>query len=89
MADEVGSRRGLITGTAGPGVGAGKALETFRAPLPSQGHHRASSDRRLVERSLVSCLRDDLLPPGELKKFWPAIIERMEESISPEPTATT
>ena len=75
MADEVGSRHGLITGTASPGVGAGKALETFRAHYPTKD---------TIERALIVdwskdpwCLACETTSyrPGELKRFWPAIIE--------------
>ena len=75
MADEVGSRHGLITGTASPGVAAGKALETFRAHYPAKD---------TIERALAVdwskdpwCLACETTSyrPGELKRFWPAIIE--------------
>jgi monoamine oxidase len=76
MADDVATQRGLITGTAQPGVTAEKALETFR------GHYTAKRDT-IDKVMTVDWSRDPwclacettAYRPGELKKFWPAIIE--------------
>ena len=76
MPAEVSTPRGLITGTAQPGVTAEKALETFRASYPAKND--------TIERAMIVdwsrdpwCLACETTAyhPGELKKFWPAIIE--------------
>lgn len=76
MADDVRTERGLITGTAQPGVSAEAALATFRA------HSPAKSDT--IEKAMIVdwsrdpwCLACETTAyrPGELSKFWPAIIE--------------
>lgn len=76
MADEVTTQRGLITGTAQPGVTAEKALETFRASYPAK--HDTIDRAMIVDWSLDPwCLACETTAyrPGELTKFWPAIIE--------------
>ena len=76
MPEDVATERGLITGTANPGVTAEKALQTFRELYPSK-----SDD---IEKALIVdwsrdpwCLACETTAyrPGELSKFWPAIIE--------------
>ena len=76
MADDVNTQHGLITGTSSPGVPAEKALATFRALYP------AKSDT--IEKAMAVdwsrdpwCLACETTSyrPGELTKFWPAIIE--------------
>jgi monoamine oxidase len=76
MADDVGTQRGLITGTAQPGVAAEKALATFRAQYPAK--------RDTIEKAMIVdwsrdpwCLACETTSyhPGELTKFWPTVIE--------------
>jgi monoamine oxidase len=76
MADDVDTERGLITGTADPGVPGEKALATFRAQYPSR--------RDTIEAAMVVdwsrdpwCLACETTSykPGELSKFWPSLIE--------------
>ena len=76
MADDVDTTRGLVTGTADPGISAQSALETFRA------HHPSKQDT--IEQALIVdwskdpwCLACETTTyrPGQLKKFWPVIIE--------------
>jgi monoamine oxidase len=76
MADDISTQRGLVVGTSQPGVTADKALETFRERYP--GKHDT------IERAMiVDWSRDPWCPacetiayrPGELTKFWPAVIE--------------
>ncbi len=76
MADDVTTQHGLITGTAQPGVTAEKALETFR------DHYPAKSDT--IDKVMAVdwsrdpwCLACETIAyrPGELKKFWPAVME--------------
>ncbi len=76
MPADVKTERGLITGTAAPGVTAERALETFRT------HYPAKNDT--IEKAMAVdwsrdpwCLACETTAyrPGELAKFWPAIIE--------------
>lgn len=76
MGDEVQTSRGLIVGTAQPGVLANQALATFRK------HYPAKNDT--IERALIVdwskdrwCLACETVSykPGELSRFWPTIIE--------------
>jgi monoamine oxidase len=76
MADDIATQRGLITGTAQPGVPAEKALTTFR------DHYSTRSDT-IDKVMAVDWSRDPwclacettAYRPGKLKKFWPAIME--------------
>jgi monoamine oxidase len=76
MADDVHTQRGVITGTAQPGVTAENALAVFRAHSPAK--------RDTIEQATVVdwsrdpwCLACETTAyrPGELSRFWPAIIE--------------
>ncbi len=76
MADDVNTNRGLIVGTAQPGVLPSQALSTFRT------HYPAKNDT--IERALVVdwskdpwCLACETTSykPGELSRFWPTIIQ--------------
>jgi monoamine oxidase len=76
MADDVATPRGLITGTAQPGVTAERALQTFRTQYPSKND-------TIVKAIVVDWSRDPwclacettAYRPGELAKFWPTIME--------------
>jgi monoamine oxidase len=76
MADEVNTRRGLITGTAQPGVSAEKAVETFRTHYPAK--HDTIDKVMIVDWSRdpwrLAC-ETTSYRPGELTKFWPTIME--------------
>lgn len=76
MADDVGTTRGLITGTAEPGVSGKKALETFRAFNPA-GKDTIESATVVDWSQDPWCLTCETTSyrPGELTKFWPAITE--------------
>ena len=53
MADEVKTNRGLIVGTAQPGVRP-RLRSTHSGPcIPASGHHREREHHRLVERPVV------------------------------------
>jgi monoamine oxidase len=76
MADDVHTEHGLITGTSQPGVTGEKALAAFRAHYPTR--------RDTIEKAMAVdwskdpwCLACETTSykPGELTKFWPAIIE--------------
>ncbi|HEX4772875.1 MAG TPA: NAD(P)/FAD-dependent oxidoreductase [Bryobacteraceae bacterium] len=76
MPEDVQTERGLITGTANAGIAPESALKTFRDYNPGK------SDT--IERALVVdwsrdpwCLACETTAyrPGDLSKFWPAIIE--------------
>ncbi|MBV8571601.1 MAG: FAD-dependent oxidoreductase [Acidobacteriaceae bacterium] len=76
MPEEVNTKRGLVVGTAQPGVAADAALETFRTYYPN------NSDT--IERAMIIdwsrdpwCMACEVTSykPGELKKFWPALID--------------
>lgn len=76
MPEEVDSKHGLIVGTAQPGVSAEKALETFRARYPGKGD--TIEQARIIDWSkdpwAMAC-ETTSYKPGELTRFWPAIIE--------------
>lgn len=76
MADDVDSRRGLIVGTAQPGVSADAALKTFRDHWPGTGD--------TIEQGMIIdwsrdpwCMACETMTykPGELSRFWPALIQ--------------
>jgi monoamine oxidase len=76
MADDVQTPRGLVVGTARPGIEAGKSLKTFRDIYP------AKTDT--IERAMIIdwsrdpwCMACETTSykPGELTKFWPALIK--------------
>ena len=75
MADEVKTERGLVVGTAQPGVRADQALTAFRQFY--------SPGRDTIEGAMIIdwsrdpwCMACETTGyrPGELKKFWPALI---------------
>jgi monoamine oxidase len=75
MADEVETRRGLIVGTAQPGVRPEAALATFRDIYPGKD--------TIEQPMIIDWSRDPwcmacettTYKPGELTQFWPALIE--------------
>jgi monoamine oxidase len=76
MADDVETQRGLITGTAQPGVAPEAALASFRKTYPGK--------RDTIEQAMVIdwsrdpwCMACETTnyKPGELSRFWPALIE--------------
>jgi monoamine oxidase len=76
MADDVQTSRGLVVGTAQPGIEPATALKTFRDIYP------AKTDT--IERAMIIdwsrdpwCMACETTnhKPGELTKFWPALIE--------------
>ena len=76
MADDVQTPRGLITGTARPGTTADRALAAFRETYPG--------NKDTIEHAMVIdwsrdpwCMACETTgyKPGEVKKFWPALIE--------------
>jgi monoamine oxidase len=76
MADDVETRRGLIVGTAQPGVHAETALTTFRDYYPAK--------RDTVEQAMIIdwsrdpwCMACETTnyKVGELNRFWPALIK--------------
>ncbi len=76
MADDVPTQRGLITGTADPGVTAENALETFRARYPAKNN---TIDKAMIvdwsrDPWCLAC-ETTAYRPGELTKFWPATME--------------
>ncbi|MGI8962763.1 MAG: FAD-dependent oxidoreductase, partial [Bryobacteraceae bacterium] len=79
MADDVNTRRGLVVGTAQPGVQAEAALSTFRHCYPGK--------RDTIERAMIIdwsrdpwCMACETTEykVGELSRFWPALIEPHE-----------
>ena len=76
MADDVQTRRGLVVGTAQPGVKADKALAAFREFYP--GSNDTIEHAMIIDWSrdpwCMAC-ETTSYKPGELKKFWPALIE--------------
>jgi monoamine oxidase len=76
MPDDVQTQYGAITGTSQPGVTGEKALETFRAHYPAKGDtiEKAMEVDWSRDRSCLAC-ETTAYRPGELTKFWPAIIE--------------
>ncbi len=76
MADDVKTDRGLITGTAQPGVLPNQALAAFRTRYPAKND---TIERALIvdwskDRWCLAC-ETTSYKPGELSRFWPAIIE--------------
>jgi monoamine oxidase len=76
MADDVNTQRGLVVGTAQPGVSAEAALKTFRNYYPGK--------RDTIEAAMIIdwsrdpwCMACETTSykPGELTRFWPALIE--------------
>ncbi len=76
MADDVKTSRGLVVGTAEPGVSAEAALKTFRTYYPGK--------RDTIEAAMIIdwsrdpwCMACETVTykPGELHRFWPALIE--------------
>jgi monoamine oxidase len=77
MADEVPTERGLVVGTASPGVTAERALREFRTHYP--GRSDTIESALMIDWSRdpwASACETTGYRPGELKKFWPAIIEK-------------
>ncbi|MBV9503120.1 MAG: FAD-dependent oxidoreductase [Acidobacteriaceae bacterium] len=76
MPADVKTERGLITGTASPGVTAERALETFRTHYPSKSDtiEKAMAVDWSRDPWCLAC-ETTAYHPGELSKFWPAIIE--------------
>ena len=75
MPNEVQTPRGLIVGTAQPGVTADAALKTLRTSYPESDTIEYA---RIVDWSKDPwCMACETITskPGELKKFWPALIE--------------
>lgn len=76
MADDVQTQRGVITGTSEAGVTGERALSVFRAHNPARRDTIESV--QVVDWSRDPwCLACETTAyrPGELTKFWPAIIE--------------
>lgn len=76
MADDVSTNRGLIVGTAQPGVRAEAALETFRSLYP--GKLDTIENATIIDWSRdpwASACETESYRPGELPKFWPALAE--------------
>ena len=75
MADDVETERGLIVGTAQPGVQAEAALATFRDIYPGKD--------TIEHPMIIDWSRDPwcmacettTYKPGELERFWPALIQ--------------
>ena len=76
MADDVHTEHGLITGTSEPGITGEKALSTFRSYYPLK-HDTIDSAMEVDWSRDPWCLACETTSykPGELSKFWPAIIE--------------
>jgi monoamine oxidase len=76
MADDVHTPHGLVVGTAEPGVSADRALAAFREVYPE-------NNDTIEHAMIIDWSRDPWCmacettgyKPGELKKFWPALIE--------------
>jgi monoamine oxidase len=75
MPNEVETPRGLIVGTAQPGVTAEASLKAFRESYPEKDTIEYA---RIIDWSkdpwCMACETTNY-KPGELKKFWPALIE--------------
>ena len=75
MPNEVETPRGLIVGTAQPGVTAEASLKAFRESYPEKDTIEYA---RIIDWSkdpwCMAC-ETTSYKPGELKKFWPALIE--------------
>ncbi len=76
MADDVPTKRGLIVGTAQPGVRADAALRTFRAHYP--GKLDTIESAMIIDWSrdpwAMACETTNYRP-GELARFWPTLME--------------
>jgi monoamine oxidase len=76
MADDVKTQRGLIVGTAQPGVKAEAALATFRSLYP--GKLDTIENAMIIDWSRdpwASACETRTYRPGELRRFWPALAE--------------
>ncbi len=76
MADDVKTQRGLIVGTAQPGVRADAALQTFRSLYP--GKLDTIENATIIDWSRdpwASACETNTYRPGEPGRFWPALIE--------------
>jgi monoamine oxidase len=75
MPNEVPTPRGLIVGTAQPGVMAEASLKAFRESYPEKDTIEYA---RIIDWSknpwCMAC-ETTSYKPGELKKYWPALIE--------------
>jgi monoamine oxidase len=74
MADDVKTERGLIVGTAEPGVKADAALQTFRSFYP--GKLDTIENALIIDWSRdpwASACETMTYRPGELRRFWPAL----------------
>ena len=76
MADDVNTNRGLIVGTAQPGVRPDQALATFRTHYPSKTDaiERAMAVDWSKDPWCLAC-ETTSYKPGELTRFWPTIIQ--------------
>jgi monoamine oxidase len=76
MADDVETRRGLVVGTAEPGVKADNALATFREFYP--GSNDTIEHAMIIDWSrdpwCMAC-ETTSYKPGQLKKFWPTLMQ--------------
>ena len=76
MADDVGTQRGLIVGTAQGGVRAETALTTFRTHYP--GKLDTIEQATIIDWSrdpwAMAC-ETTTYRPGQLGRFWPSLIE--------------
>jgi monoamine oxidase len=75
-ADEVETSRGILIGTAQAGVTAAAAMSVFQRYYPG---HSADFEKVLAvdwarDPWAIACEAQDY-PPGQLHKFWPAVIE--------------
>jgi monoamine oxidase len=75
MADEVETQRGLIVGTAQPGVRAEAALGTFRDIYPGKDTIEHATIIDWSRDPWCMACETTSYRPGELTKFWPALIE--------------
>jgi monoamine oxidase len=76
MADDVKTQRGLIVGTAQPGVRAEAALKTFRSLYP--GKLDTIESATIIDWSRdpwASACETTTYRPGELRRLWPAVSE--------------
>lgn len=76
MADDVNTQRGLIVGTAQPGVKAEASLATFRSLYPGKRDNIESA--MIIDWSRdpwASACETTTFAPGELRRFWPALAE--------------
>lgn len=75
MADDVETQRGLIVGTAQPGVRADAALATFRDIYPQKDTIEHAMIIDWSRDPWCMACETTSYKPGELTKFWPALIE--------------